>query len=135
MAELQETGSLSHPRLELSTTAPLVGDRAGVCLFLSQPFTPFTPDPSLSLSLLVPYQRLFAQRPSFWEVLEKPARGIYQEDNVQKSSLQSFYISDSVFLHKQIQRSTASSAQGKCQILILQKTRFLLQIRARFSAV
>lgn len=49
VAELQETGSLSHPRLELSTTAPLVGDRAGVCLFLSQPFTPFTPDPSLSL--------------------------------------------------------------------------------------
>lgn len=56
------------------------------------------PSPRTPLSLLVPYQRLFAQRPSFWEVLEKPARGIYQEDNVQKSSLQSFYISESVFL-------------------------------------
>lgn len=52
VAELQELGSLSHPSLELSTTAPLVGDWAGVCLFLSPPFPPFTQDPSFCSSLI-----------------------------------------------------------------------------------
>lgn len=35
VAELQNFGNLSHPSLEASTTAPLVGDWAGVCLSLS----------------------------------------------------------------------------------------------------
>lgn len=45
-------------------------------------------------------------------MLEKPARGIYQEDNDQKSSFQSFYITDIFFLQSQIQWSTSISAQG-----------------------
>lgn len=61
VAELQELGALSHPISKLSTTAPLVGDWAGVCLFLFLPFPPFARDP---LFLLTPYQRLFALQPS-----------------------------------------------------------------------
>ncbi len=62
----------------------------------------------LSVTLSLPYSAAF-----LWEVLEKPARGIYQEDNDQKSSLLSFYITGISFLQKQIQWSTATSAKGK----------------------
>lgn len=60
---------------------------AGVCLRLyhfppSHPGPPFLSAHLLSLSAFP---------------LENPARGIYREDNVQRSSLHSFYISDFYF--------------------------------------
>lgn len=61
-----------------------LGTGAGICLRL-YPGPPF-----LSAHLL----SLFAPQPFLWE---NPARGIYWEDNVQRSSLHSFYISDFYF--------------------------------------
>lgn len=109
VAELQKFGSLSHPSLELSTTAPLVRDWEGVCLFLSQLFPPFTQDPFLCTSLISDLLTALLSR------LPLGARGIYQEDNDNKFSSQSFYITNiiSFFLQKQTQWNTATSAQGK----------------------
>ncbi|KAK2839444.1 hypothetical protein Q5P01_013184 [Channa striata] len=47
------------------------------------------------------------------KVVENPAGRICQEDNDHRSSLQSFFLTDIIIvLHKQIQWSTATSAQG-----------------------
>ena len=43
--------------------------------FLSQPFPPFTQDPSFCSSLISDLYHCFARQPSSWKVLEKPARG------------------------------------------------------------
>lgn len=53
VAELQNFGNLSHPSLEASTTAPLVGDRAAVCLSLFLP-PPSPPQDELLLLTFVP---------------------------------------------------------------------------------
>lgn len=69
----QNSRSLSYPSLEVSATAPLVGDRAGVCPILSVS-TFSTQDPLLSAHLLICHSALAAFL--LKEVLGKPARGI-----------------------------------------------------------
>lgn len=82
--------TLCHPVPELGTTAPLVGDWSW-CLSLSLPFPPFHPGPPFLPAHLL---SLFALK---LFPLENPARGIYREDNVQRSSLPSFDISGFYF--------------------------------------
>ncbi|TDH07218.1 hypothetical protein EPR50_G00121470 [Perca flavescens] len=84
VAELQKFGNLSHPSLELSTTAPLLRD----------------------------WEALLSRLPL-------GARGIYQ-DNDQKFSSQSFYITDiiSFLLQTQTQWSTSYISSG-CPFAVL----------------
>lgn len=91
MAELKEEfGSLSHPCLELSTTAPLVGDWAGVCLnhFLPSPRTPL----SAHFSSVTLCSAAFPCGGA-----GKPSERNLPEDNVQKFILQSSHLTDIVF--------------------------------------
>ncbi|KAF1382236.1 hypothetical protein PFLUV_G00141610 [Perca fluviatilis] len=114
VGELQKFGSLSHPSLELSTTAPLVRDWEGSVSFCLNLFPPFTQDPSLCTSLIGDLLTALLSR------LPLGARGIYQEDNDQKFSSQSFYITDiiSFFLQTQTQWSTSYISSG-CPFAVL----------------
>lgn len=86
--------------------------------FLSSLRTPLSAH-LLSVTLSPPCSAAF-----LWRVLKKPARGFYQEDNEQKFSLH--FTELIIFLQKQIEWSTATSAQGKFHICYVLKVIFLL---------